>query len=121
MKVKAIKDHILCTEADLGDTVLDSGIVIKSNTAKSEGITPRWFKVFSTGPEVDDDIQPGKWVLVAYGRWTEGVDVEDERLPKGKDKVWRVELESCLAVSDEKPDASLYFNSDTAHADRKTR
>ena len=121
MKIRAIKDHILCTDGDLGDTVLDSGLIIKGNTNKSEGITARWFKVFAVGPDVWEGITPGVWVLVSYGRWTDGMEVEDERFPKGKDRVWRVELESCLAASEEKPASALYYNSDVATAEKKER
>ena len=112
MKLRAIKDNILCLNGDFGDTVTDSGILIKSTAGKNEGITPRWFEVFEVGPDIDW-LQPGQWVYVEYGRWSESLKLEDERW-EGKQEVWRVDPKGCLAVSDEKPENTLYYNKDTA-------
>lgn len=118
-RVRAIKDNILCTDADFGDQVTNSGIVIKSNIEKSQGIASRWFKVFEVGPDVVG-LTPGEWVLVEYGRWTDGFDMQDDRLPEGKAKVWKVDPKGCLATSEEKPD-TFYYNSDTITAERMYR
>lgn len=124
MKIRPIKDVVLCTDADFGEQVTEAGIVIQSNIEKSQGITSRWFKLFAVGPdcwkELHDGVDQGKWVLVEYGRWTEGMDLEDERLPEGKAKVWRVEQSSCLAVADSKP-SDVYYNTEVVTAERKTR
>lgn len=119
MKIRAIRDSILCTDGDFGDTFTRGGILIKKTIGKAEGITPRWFRVFDTGPEVDF-VRPGQWVLVAYGRWTEGVDIEDDRFSGETKKVWRVEAESCMLVSDEKPEETLNINVDAVTAQKKT-
>lgn len=119
MKLRAINDSILCTDGDFGDTYTPGGILIKKTIGKAEGIVPRWFRVFDTGPDIDF-VQPGQWVLVSYGRWTEGVNIPDERFQGEIKKVWRVEAESCLAVSDEKPQAVLNINTDVVTAQKKT-
>ena len=49
-----------------------------------------------------------------HGRWTEGLECEDERFPEGKTKVWKVDPEGCLAVQDEKPNQTLNYNKSTA-------
>lgn len=122
MHIRAINDNILCTEGDFGDQVTESGIVIKSNAGKSQGITARWFKIFECGPDVDREIsrRTGWWVLVAYGRWTEGVEVDDERLPDGKAKIWKVDPNGCLALSEEKPE-TFYYNREVVTAEKLTR
>ena len=112
MKLRPIKDNILCLNGDFGDTVTESGILIKSTAGKNEGITPRWFEVFEVGPEIDW-LQPGQWVYVEYGRWSESLKLEDERW-EGKQEVWRVDPKGCLAVSDEKPENTMYYNKETA-------
>lgn len=121
MKLRALRDNILCTDGDFGDTVTSSGLIIKSTIGKGEGITPRWFKVFEIGPEIDW-VKPGQWVYVAYGRWTEAMELTDERFDteSGKKKVWKVEAEACLALSDEKPH-SLNIATDAVTAFKKTR
>ena len=95
-----------------GGTVTEYGILIKSTSGKNEGITPRWFEVFEVGPDIDW-LKPGQWVYVEYGRWSESLKLEDERW-EGKQEVWRVDPKGCLAVSDEKPENTLYYNKDTA-------
>lgn len=122
MKIKAIGDNILCTDADFGDFVSDSGIIVKSNIEKSQGITPRWFKIWECGPRVHKEISSriGWWVLVSYGRWTEALELEDDRLPDGKAKVWKVDPDSCLALAETKENA-LNYNREAVQAERMSR
>jgi|TARA_B110000483_G_C17977491_1_gene458402 hypothetical protein len=114
MRLRAIRDNILCINGDFDDLVTESGLIVKSTAGKSEGITPRWFEIFELGPEADKELAIGQWVYVAYGRWTEGLECEDERFPEGKTKVWKVDPEGCLAVQDEKPNQTLNYNKSTA-------
>jgi len=119
VRIRPIADSIICVEGDFGDSYTSGGILIKSTIGKAEGITPRWFRVLAVGPEIRD-IKPHNWVLVSYGRWTEGVEIEDDRLPGGRGKIWRVEAESCLAWSAERPEETLNINLDVVTAQRKT-
>lgn len=119
MKLRAIYDTVLCTDGDFGDTYTKGGILIKKTIGKAEGITPRWFRVLDVGPEIKF-LTPGQWVLVAYGRWSEGLEIEDERFQGERKKVWRVEADSCLAVSDERPDEVININTDVVTAQKKT-
>jgi co-chaperonin GroES (HSP10) len=96
-------DNIVCTDADLGDQTTSAGIIIKSNVKESQGITSRWMRVHKVGPE-QELVSPDQWVLVEYGRWTEGFAVD------GLDECYRVDPLGLLAVSDEKPDTGLYYN-----------
>lgn len=116
MRVKARSDNILCVDGDFGDTVTKAGIIIKSTTGKATGIVPRWFQVFEVGPDIDW-LVPDEWVLVEHGRWTEGIPVQDDRLPEGS-KLWKVDPAACLAVSDQKP-AAINLSDDTVNAQRK--
>ena len=92
-----------------------TGIIVKSTTGKNEGITPRWFEILDVGPEIDW-IQPGQWVYVEYGRWSEALTLNDDRLPEGKGDIWRIDSKGCMLVSDEKPDNQFNYNTDTAFA-----
>jgi hypothetical protein len=100
-RVRPLKDNIFCTDGDFGESVTNAGIIIQKTIGKEEGIVPRWFKVFEVGPDIDF-LKAGQWVLVEYGRWTEGLKVKDERL-ETDEKIWKVDPKGCLAVSDEKP------------------
>ena len=98
MAIRAIKDNILCTEADFGETVTRSGIIIKDTIGTTDGVCPRWFRIDALGPDINW-LEVGQWVYVEYGRWTEGVKV-------GEETVWKVEPAACMMISDEKPDAT---------------
>lgn len=122
MKLRAIKDNILCTDGDFGDKVTASGLIVQSSIGKAEGIVPRWFRVFEVGSDIDW-IQPGQWVYVEYGRWTEGIEVEDERFDteNNKKKIWKIDPNACLLVSDEEPNLKeIIVNTEAVSAVKKT-
>lgn len=121
MKIKAYKDSILCTDGDFGQQVTQAGIIIQKTIGKEEGIVPRWFKVFEVGPDIDF-LQPGQWVLVEYGRWTNSMKMEDERFDTddNRKEVWKIDPKGCLAVSDEKP-AEINVANVVGDVYRKTR
>lgn len=120
MKLRAIRDNILCTDGDFGDKVTASGLIVQSSIGKAEGIVPRWFRVFEVGSDINW-IQPGQWVYVEYGRWTEGIEVEDDRFDteNNKKKIWKIDPNACLLVSDEAPSNTIVFNTEAVSAIKK--
>lgn len=120
-RIRAIRDNILCINADFGDYVSEAGLIIKSNIKDSQGITPRWMQVFELGSEIDW-LQTGQWVLVEYGRWTESIEMQDDRFDTDDNKmdVWKVDPKGCLAVADEKPN-TFNYNSDVIASEKKSR
>jgi len=52
-----------------GERVTKGGIFLKDDNGKSEGIYPRWAKVWKVGTEITD-VNPGDWVMVEHGRWS---------------------------------------------------
>lgn len=114
-KLRAINDVILGINGEFGDHVTEAGIIVKSTSGKNEGITPRWFEILDVGPEIDW-VQPGQWVYVEYGRWSEALTLKDDRLPEGKGDIWRIDSKGCMLVSDERPDNQFNYNTDTAFA-----
>jgi co-chaperonin GroES (HSP10) len=109
----ATQDNIVCTDADLGDQTTSAGIIIKSNVKESQGITSRWMRVHKVGPE-QELVSPDQWVLVEYGRWTEGFAID------GLDECYRVDPLGLLAVSDDKPDTGLYYNDNVVATSKQT-
>ena len=110
MPLRPINDNIICSDGDFGDHVTASGIIVQSTIGKSEGITPRWFKVKYIGPDVDW-LEVGQWVLVQYGRWTEAFTFENEKL-------WKIDPNGCLMTSPEKPNV-INVTGDTVIAPKK--
>jgi hypothetical protein len=70
-----------------------------SDNGKSTGIRPRWGQVYAVGPK-QTDVQVGEWLLIAHGRWTRGMDIEDET---GKKTIRKIDLKEILLRSDSRP------------------
>ena len=96
---KAISKHIIVADMEFKERISYGGIYIPNDDMKSEGIRPRWAKVYALGPEFEDsEIKVGKWICISHGRWTRGIDVEDET---GKHTLRRVDENDILLISDE--------------------
>lgn len=98
-KLTALHDHIIVSDMHFEARTTSSGIILRSDDAKSEGIRPRWGKVYAVGPE-QKDVTVGQWVCVAHGRWTRGVKIEDDN---GECTIRRVANDDIMLVSDEEP------------------
>lgn len=98
-KLKALHDHIIVCDMNFEARTTSSGIILPSDNAKSEGIRPRWGKVYAIGPE-QKDIKVGQWVCVAHGRWTRGIDITDDT---GEYTIRRIDNDDVLLVSDTCP------------------
>lgn len=98
--IKPIRAHILVEEMNFGSQTTASGIYIPSDDGKSEGIKPRWCRVYAVGHE-QQDVKEGDWLLVEHGRWTRGIEIERE--DGTKITIRRVDNNGILCVTDEKP------------------
>jgi hypothetical protein len=79
---------------------LTSGIILPGDNGKSSGIRPRWGRVYAIGPE-QQDVTVGQWICVAHGRWTRGIEIEDDT---GVKTIRRIDPKDILLISDEQPD-----------------
>ena len=118
-KIKSIKplsNHVIATDMSFGQRTLSSGIILLGDDGKTDGIRPRWCKVYAIGPE-QKDVAPGQWILVEHGRWSRGVevDVNNEKLT-----IRRIDADSILMVSDEEPNNDDNIST-AVHAARQTR
>jgi co-chaperonin GroES (HSP10) len=98
-KIKALRDNVIVADMEFKGRTLSSGIILPSDNGKSDGIRPRWGQVYQVGPE-QQDVRPGQWICVAHGRWTRGLDIEDDQ---GKRTIRKVDPKDILLVSDEHP------------------
>ena len=110
-QIKPLRDAVIVSEMVFAERFTTSGIVLPSDNGKSTGIRPRWGQVYAVGPD-QHDVQVGEWVCVAHGRWTRGIDVEDET---GKHTLRRVDPKDIMLSADELPD-DLTF-SDAIHVE----
>lgn len=97
--IKAILDHVIVTDMDFSGRQLSSGIFLLSDDGKSEGIRPRWGKVYKVGPD-QHEIREGQWVYVEHGRWSRGIELD---INGNVFAARRIDPKCIIFVSDEKP------------------
>jgi co-chaperonin GroES (HSP10) len=98
-KFKPLGEHVIVYDMVFDERITRSGIIIPNDDMKSQGIRPRWAQIYAVGPDQKDpELVPGKWICVSHGRWTRGVQIEDET---GKHTIRRVDINDILLVSDE--------------------
>lgn len=96
---KPIGKHIIVADMEFKERISYGGIILPNDDMKSQGIRPRWAQVYALGPDHnDDEIKIGSYICVSHGRWTRGIDIEDET---GKHTLRRVDPDDILLVSDE--------------------
>jgi co-chaperonin GroES (HSP10) len=96
---KAISDHVIVCDMNFEERITHSGIVLPNDDMKSAGIRPRWARIYAVGPDQKDpELVVGKWIWISHGRWTRGVNIEDE---EGKKTIRRVDNNDILLASDE--------------------
>jgi co-chaperonin GroES (HSP10) len=111
-QLKPLNDVVIVGEMIFAERFTNTGIVLLSDNGKTAGIRPRWGQVYAVGPE-QKDVRVGEWVCVAHGRWTRGIDVEDET---GKHTLRRVDPKDILLSADEMPDDLTFSDAVQAEA-----
>lgn len=95
-----IHDNVLITDMNFAEQYSAGGIIVSSDNGKTEGIKPRWGKVYDIGPD-QHDVKIGDWILVEHGRWTRGIEIETDT--GDIVTVRRVETKAIIAISDHLP------------------
>lgn len=96
-QIRAIRNHIIVSDMAFDARLSHGGIWLANDNGTGDGIRPRWGRVYAVGHE-QKEIQLGQWVLVAHGRWTRGIEIEDEN---GKRTIRKIDPKDILMVSDE--------------------
>jgi len=111
-----LKNHVIVTDMNFSGRQLSSGIVLLGDDGKTDGIRPRWARVYAIGPE-QEDVAVGQWVLIEHGRWTRGIEVEID----GETLMLRRADPDCIIfVSDEEPNTDDIIST-AVHAAQKQR
>lgn len=99
-KIVPLKDNVLVSDMDFGFEKTKTGIILTSDNGKTQGIHPRWGRVWAIGPK-QKDIKVGEWVCVEHGRWTRTIEFDNN----GEVIELRmVDTNAIMMTSDEKPD-----------------
>ena len=112
-KLQALSDSVLVEDMTFDERLSNGGIVLLNDNGKSSGIRPRWGRVYAVGPE-QTTIKVGTWICVEHGRWTRGIEIEDET---GKQTLRRVDPKDVMMESDEEPQDVTF--SEAIHVEAK--
>jgi len=97
--LRALGDSVIVADMEFTGRTLSSGIILHNDNGTTAGIRPRWGKIYAVGPQ-QQDVRPGQWVCVAHGRWTRGLDIEDDTCAM---TIRKIDPNDILLVSDEEP------------------
>ena len=103
-QLQPLKDSVIVSDMIFDARITTSGIILPNDNGKSTGIRPRWGQVYAVGPE-QQDVTPGQWICIEHGRWTRGIDVEDEN---SKVTLRRVDPKDIMMISDDKPNDDTF-------------
>ena len=95
-----LNDTVIVEDMSFTGRQLSSGILLLNDNGTTAGIRPRWGRVYAVGTK-QHDVQVGQWICVSHGRWTRGVEIEDDN---GARTIRKVDPKDILLVSNEQPD-----------------
>lgn len=103
-QLKPLNDAVIVSDMNFDERLSTGGIVLVKDNGKSSGIRPRWGRVYAVGPQ-QKDIKVGTWICVEHGRWTRGIEIEDENGPQ---TIRRVDPKDIMMESDEFPQDTTF-------------
>jgi co-chaperonin GroES (HSP10) len=112
-QLKPLKNAVIVGDMNFEERLSNGGIILVKDNGKSSGIRPRWGRVYAVGPE-QYDIKVGTWICVEHGRWTRGIEIEDEN---GQQTLRRVDPKDIMMESDEEPQDVTF--SEAIHVEAK--
>lgn len=98
-QLKALNDSVIVADMEFDTRITQSGLIIPNDNGTSLGIRPRWGRVYAVGPE-QTDVEVGQWIMVAHGRWTRGIDIDDGTT-EHKRTIRKIDPKDILLVSDD--------------------
>jgi hypothetical protein len=115
--IRAILDHIIVRDMSFDAYELTKGgLIMLGDDGKTDGIRPRWAKVYAVGPD-QTDVKPGQWVFIEHGRWSRGVFVN---INGEEFVIRRADPAGLIFVSDEEPE-NVVGISNSVHASKLQR
>jgi len=117
LKLKALHDHVLVNDMNFDQRITQSGLILLNDNGTTLGIRPRWGQVYAVGPK-QKDVKVGQWICVGHGRWTRGLEIEDEQ---GQTTIRRIDPNDILLISDQPNMPQDDTMSEAIHVSKKTR
>ena len=94
--ITPLKKRVLVSDMHFGMTKTKGGIILQDDDGSADGVHPRWAKVYAIGKD-QEDVKVGEWVLIAHGRWTRYIKLEDDT------EVRMIDEHDILLVTDKEP------------------
>ena len=94
--ITPLKKRVLVSDMHFGMTKTKGGIILQDDDGSADGVPPRWAKVYAIGKD-QEDVKVGEWVLIAHGRWTRYIKLEDDT------EVRMIDEHDILLVTDKEP------------------
>lgn len=117
-QIQALHDHIIVCDMSFDRRVLNTGLILPGDNGTGAGIYPRWGRVYAIGPE-QQEVQVGQWIMVEHGRWTRGLNIEDE---DGEKTIRRIDPKCIIMVTDDEADTKRISGVSTAtHVQKQER
>jgi co-chaperonin GroES (HSP10) len=118
-QIRALHDTVLVADMEFDTRITSSGIILPNDNGTTLGIRPRWGRVYAVGPE-QKHVGVGQWIMVAHGRWTRGIDIEDGQQDH-KRTIRRIDPKDILLVSDSTERPLDDTQSTAVHVAKQTR
>jgi co-chaperonin GroES (HSP10) len=112
-KLNPLHDNVIVTEMNFSDRITSSGIILPGDDTKSQGIRPRWAKVYAIGSE-QTQVSVGQYILIEHGRWTRGINME---IDGEKVTIHKIDNNAILLVSDEMQSDDTFSTAMVANSD----
>ena len=117
-QIKALHDNVLVADMEFDTRITQSGLILPNDNGTGAGIRPRWGRVYAVGSK-QTDVHVGQWIMVAHGRWTRGIDIEDGQTPH-KRTIRKIDPKDILLVSDSPDRPEDNTQSDAVHIQKQT-
>ena len=118
-QIKALQDTVLVADMEFDTRITSTGLILPNDNGTSLGIRPRWGRVYAVGPK-QTEVAVGQWIMVAHGRWTRGIDIEDGQAAH-KRTIRKIDPRDILLISDGADRPQDDTQSDAVHVAKQTR
>jgi hypothetical protein len=118
-QLRALKDNVIVSDMEFDTRITQSGLILPNDNGTTLGIRPRWGRVYAVGKD-QTDVQVGQWILVAHGRWTRGLDIEDGEV-EHKRTIRKIDPKDILLIADSDQRPQDDTMSTAVHVPKQTR
>jgi co-chaperonin GroES (HSP10) len=118
-QIRALHDDILVADMEFDTRITQSGIILPNDNGTTLGIRPRWGRVYAIGKD-QKEVRVGQWIMVAHGRWTRGIDIEDGEVEHRR-TIRKIDPKDILLISDREERPQDDTQSDAVHVPKQTR